>query len=298
MSQRRSAREEAGFRALVETLERRAMMSAAVHGTALIVTGTRGDDEISVALNEDDPSKVDVTENGETTTFDKAGLVRVRVFAGRGDDVVEVGDDLGLKTGLFGQRGDDELFGANGHELLVGGHGDDFLDGGARSDWIMGMQGEDEFVSTDRPHEIRDLTGEDGLIIGIDEAPQDVRDAVTTLLDGQSEFTLIREDDEGLVFELEWEDLSGGPHSAKIRPNGDVVELESEIDVDTLPDAVVQSILDTYPIGAITEAETLEVPGEPLAYEVEVTLRRTIREIIITPAGEILQDEVEGYLDV
>ena len=285
-----------GSRIVFETLERRSHLSAVVDGTVLLVTGSDDDDEITVENNAADSSKVDITENGETTTFDKAGLQRVRVFAAHGDDVLTVGDDIGLKVGLFGQRGDDELFGGNGRDLLVGGHDDDYLEGGPGFDWIMGMQGEDEFNSEDDEREYADLTDEDGVIIKFEEAPEAVQNAVTTLLDGATDFTLIREEDDGLVFELEWEDTDGGPHSAKIRPNGDVVELESEIDIADLPDAAVAGILARYPTGEITEAETLELPGEPLAYEVEVVVRRTIREIIITPAGEILQDEIEGYV--
>jgi len=279
-----------------EMLERRSHLSAVVDGTVLLVTGSDDDDEITVENNADDSSKLDITENGETTTFDKEGLRRVRVFAGNGDDVLTIGDDIGLKVGLFGQRGDDELFGGNGRDLLVGGHDDDYLEGGLGFDWLMGMQGEDEFDGMDDRREYADLTDEDGEIIRMQDAPQDVQDAVTELVDGQTEFTLIREQDDGLVFELEWDDLQGGPHSAKIRPNGDVVELESEIDIADLPDAVVAGIVARYPTGEITEAETLELPGEPLAYEVEVVIRRTIREIVITPAGEILQDEVEGFV--
>jgi len=283
-------------RIVFETLERRSHLSAVVDGTVLLVTGSDDDDEITVENNAADFSKVDITENGETTTFDKEGLRRVRVFAGNGDDVLTIGDDIGLKVGLFGQRGDDELFGGNGRDLLVGGHDDDYLEGGPGFDWIMGMQGEDEFNSEDDEREYADLTDEDGVIIKFEEAPEAVQNATTTLLDGATDFTLIREEDDGLVFELEWDDTDGGPHSAKIRPNGDVVELESEIDIADLPDAVVAGILARYPTGEITEAETLELPGEPLAYEVEVVVRRTIREIIITPAGEILQDEIEGYV--
>jgi hypothetical protein len=283
-------------RIAVEALERRTLFSTVVDGSTLFVFGTEDDDEITVENHGADSSKLDVTQNGQTTTFDKTGLQKVRVFAGHGDDVLIVGDDIGLRVGLFGQRGDDELFGGNGRDLLVGGHDDDYLEGGGGLDWLMGMQGEDEFNSADEDREYADLTDEDGVIIRFDEAPQPVQQAVNTLLAGATEFTLIREDDDGPVFELEWEDLAGGPHSAKIRPTGDVIELESEIEIDALPQAVVDAILARYPSGEITEAETLEVPGEPLAYEVEVTVRRTIREIIVTPAGEILQDEVEGYL--
>ena len=283
-------------RIVFESLERRSHLSAVVNGTTLVVTGTDDDDEITVQNNAD-TSKVDIVENGETSTFDKEGLQKIRVFAGNGDDVLTVGDDIGLRgVGLFGQRGDDELFGGNGRDLLVGGHDDDYLEGGPGFDWIMGMQGEDEFNSEDGEREYADLTDEDGVIIKFEEAPEPVQNATTTLLDGATDFTLIREDDDGLVFELEWDDLQGDPHSAKIRPNGDVVELESEIDIEELPDAVVNGILARYPNGEITEAETLEIPGQPLAYEVETVVRRTIREIIITPAGEILQDEVEGFV--
>lgn len=283
--------------ALVEPLERRTLWSATIEGGVLRVVGTPGDDEISVEVNEADDAKLDVTENGQTTTIDVTGLRRLRVFGGRGDDVIEIGDDIPLKVGVFGGRGDDELAGGNGKELIVGGHGDDEINGGEGLDWLMGMQGEDEFHSPDENREYADLTDEDGVIIFFNEAPAPVQTAVTDLLDGAELENLIREDDEGLVFELEWEDLQGGPHSAKIRPNGDVVELESEIDPADLPDAVPAGILARYPTATITEAETLELPGQPLAYEVEVVVRRTIREIVVTPDGEILADEIEGFVE-
>ena len=299
-NERRQGRNAIGraSRPVVESLERRGMLSATIEGTVLLVAGTSGEDEILVNNNPSDSSKVDVTHNGQTHTFDKAGLRRVRVYAGRGDDVVHIGDDIGLKVGVFGGRGDDELVGGNGRELLVGGHGDDELDGGRNLDWLMGMQGEDEFHSPDENREYADLTEEDGVIIFFHEAPQAVQDAALELLAGAEPEKLIREADEhGQVFELEWEDLEGGPHSAKIRPNGDVIELESEIDPEELPDAVVASILERYPIATISEAETLELPGQPLMYEVEVTLRRTIREIVVTAQGEIVEDELEGFIE-
>src|SRR5687767_10279417 len=185
----------AGSPIVFELLERRSHLSAVVSGTTLVVTGTDDDDEITVQNNAD-TSKVDIVENGETSTFDKAGLLKIRVFTGNGDDVLTVGDDIGLRgVGLFGQRGDDELFGGNGRDLLVGGHDDDYLEGGPGFDWIMGMQGEDEFDGLDDRREYADLTDEDGEIIRMQDAPQDVQDAVTELVDGQTEFTLIREQD-------------------------------------------------------------------------------------------------------
>lgn len=117
--------------------------------------------------------------------------------------------------------------------------------------------------------------------------------AVTTLLAGLPLRNLLRESDEGeTVFELEWN--AGLGRSAKITADGTVVELESEIDPATLPAAVTAAIAAKYPRGQITEAETLDLPGQPQAFEVEVVNRRQIRELVITPAGEILDDALEG----
>jgi hypothetical protein len=59
------------------------------------------------------------------------------------------------------------------------------------------------------------------------------------------------------------------------------------------------AIATKYPDGEITEAETLELPNTPLRYEVEVAVpsEGIRREIVITPEGEILADEIEGPIE-
>ena len=144
---------------------------------------------------------------------------------------------------------------------------------------------------------MKDRDEDDGVRIQLDEAPTAVRAAVLELLEGNEFENLVRETDEGeTVFELEWE-VGGVPHSAKINLAGEVIELEVEIDIDALPAAVREAVLARYPEGEITEAETLQLPGQPLMYEVEVENAGLVRELVITQEGQILSDEVERPIE-
>jgi hypothetical protein len=129
------------------------------------------------------------------------------------------------------------------------------------------------------------------------EAPPAVQAAVLGLLAGADFENLLRETDEGeTVFELEWE-AEGTAHSAKINLAGEVIELEVEIDPATLPQPVIDAVFDRYPQAQITEAETLQLPNTPLRFEVEVENAGLVRELVITPEGEILSDEIEGEVE-
>ena len=145
---------------------------------------------------------------------------------------------------------------------------------------------------------MKDRDEDDGIRIRLDEAPPAVRAAVLALLAGNDFENLLRETDEGeTVFELEWD--APGPHSAKINLAGEVVELEVEIDVADLPAVVSAAIFARYPDGEITEAETLQLPGQAGMFEVEVAVPSAgvRRELVVTALGEILADEVEGPIE-
>lgn len=284
-------------RASVEPLENRLLMSATLRGASLVVTGTQDDDVIHVAPGATDATKLDVTLNGQTTSFDLARVTKlIRVNGLGGEDAVTIAASISTPASLNGGRHDDTLVGGAGPDRVVGGKGDDDLDGGGGSgDRVTGGAGEDVFQSSDGAGEMVDLTdGEDGIRIRFAEAPAPVQASVTTLLAGDPLRNLLLEvnDEGGTEFELEWN--AGLGKSAKILPDGTVIELEAEIDPATLPAAVLSAITARYPQGEITEAETLEVPGDPLRYEVEVENRRLVRELVVTPEGEILEDEVEG----
>jgi hemolysin type calcium-binding protein len=281
---------------LVERLEGRLLMAATLRGGTLNLAGTADDDTMTVALN---GASIDVTINGEVQSFDAAGLTRgIRANGGAGDDEISIDAGINVNARMTGGKGDDTMVGGGGNDLINGGKGDDDLDGGGGTDRVIGGKGQDVFQSTEAAAELADFADDDdGVRVALAEVPPAVQAAVATLLGTDTLGGLFREIDDGeTVFELEWETPATppGPNSAKITEDGTVVERETEIDVATLPAAVTASIAAKYPRGEITEAEILLLPGEPQLFEVEVVNRRQIRELKVTPAGEIVDDALEG----
>ena len=64
---------------IVESLERRRLLSAAISGTTLRVFGTPADDTITVAK---DQAGIEVTMNGVTSTFDPAKVKLIQPWRG------------------------------------------------------------------------------------------------------------------------------------------------------------------------------------------------------------------------
>ena len=284
---------------MFERLEPRRLMSASLRDGILRVHGTSGDDAITIARSEAQPHKLQVTVNGESRLF-RAGKVHwIRVKGHNGDDVIEMAEDVFSRATLIGGLGDDEMVGGPCKDLLVGEAGEDDLAGGGNRDKVFGGDGDDVFSSTDARREMIDRGDDDGIRVTLDEAPSAVAATVVGLLAGNEIENLLEEVDEdgATVYELEWN--APGPHSAKINLAGEVIELEVEIDPATLPAAVTAAIATRYPSGEITEAETLELPSTLLRYEVEVAVpgEGMRRELVITPQGGMLADDVEGPIE-
>jgi Ca2+-binding RTX toxin-like protein len=173
---------------ICEPLETRRLLSASLKpdfGSAVVtdgelhIKGTRGDDQITIGLNFDDPdgfARVHVNVNGsivgnffldeltanvlhvhartgnDGVSFDESnGLLPLRMVAhgGQGDDTIVGGifdDELHGGQGndnLSGNDGFDALFGGGGDDMLSGGFGDDSLDGGGGHDSLYGEFGFD-----------------------------------------------------------------------------------------------------------------------------------------------------------
>jgi Ca2+-binding RTX toxin-like protein len=127
----------------VEGLERRCLMSVSYDGTLLRVTGTSGDDTISLSYEGTGGFGVflKVRENGRLTNFG----IPPRYFliqGGEGDDRITIGHGLPRVT-LDGGAGDDTLSGGEGSDVLYGRAGDDEIRGGAGKDYISGFKGDD-----------------------------------------------------------------------------------------------------------------------------------------------------------
>lgn len=123
--------------------------------TALMVSGTSGNDSISIS-----PARgvrqVAVTLNGVPQgTF--GPFSRIIVYGRAGDDSITVERGIAQPSIIYGGDGDDTIRGGNGTGILIGGNGDDDLTGGGVSDILIGGSGADTLVGG---------SGEDILIAG------------------------------------------------------------------------------------------------------------------------------------
>jgi Ca2+-binding RTX toxin-like protein len=116
---------------------------------ALFVGGTAGDDQISITTDHKGRTVVvSVQETGPGSfhfrhSYTTAGLSRVVVFGGPGNDAIVVDPSVTLPAVLFGGGGNDYLQGGSGPNVLVGGDGNDVLVGGPGRNILIGGRGTD-----------------------------------------------------------------------------------------------------------------------------------------------------------
>jgi len=118
--------------AMPEPLEARRMLSA------VTVTGTKGDDEISITHS---GGEIVVTRNGAELRYDADDVTSVEVDAQGGNDKVVVAEGVDTPVVLKGGSGNDALTGGSGNDRLYGGTGDDTLSGGAGDDVLVTVGG-------------------------------------------------------------------------------------------------------------------------------------------------------------
>ena len=78
--------------------------------------------------------------------FSAAGIQRIVIVLGDGDDFATVSGDVTLTMVIDGGRGNDFLNGGGGSNILLGGDGWDMLIGGPRRDVLIGGRGSDMLV--------------------------------------------------------------------------------------------------------------------------------------------------------
>ena len=113
-------------------------------GTALLITGTSGNDTIVVEPGATS-STLKVTFNGVVTTQPKP-TGRIIVTGGDGDDNIQIAGAITNPVWLYGDAGNDRLNAGNGGSLLIGGDGNDQLLGGGGRDIMIGGEGADSLV--------------------------------------------------------------------------------------------------------------------------------------------------------
>jgi hypothetical protein len=115
------------------------------------------------------------------------------------------------------------------------------------------------------------------LITPTEPVPEAVRDAFEQKYPTAQAVQWEAEDTE---YEAEFV-LEGVPMSASFSPDGQWLTTETEITPAALPQLVKDLLVEYDPAATVTEAETVERPGRPLAYEVELAGKTEVIELLI-----------------
>ena len=122
-----------------------AAAAVTVSGSTLLVTGTSGDD--NVTLDFTNPDSVRVEADSVRQSVARRAFATIFVSLGSGDDRFSATSGGSAVTdpalAVDGGNGDDHLLGAAGNDVLVGGRGDDVLDGGVGKDTELLGSGDD-----------------------------------------------------------------------------------------------------------------------------------------------------------
>jgi Ca2+-binding RTX toxin-like protein len=190
----------------IETLDARRLLSVSINTGVVMVTGTAGNDVITIEHRADGP-KIIVTVNGTETPLNESLVTKIIVSAGDGNDkIVCASTDGGMwvptylrggpgsdtirggygKDTIYGGDGRDNirgsyssdvidgegdadwLFGDNGNDLIRGGDGNDDLDGGAHNDTLEGGAGEDDLNGGSGTDKIYGGAGNDDFAVFVD----------------------------------------------------------------------------------------------------------------------------------
>jgi Ca2+-binding RTX toxin-like protein len=124
---------------------------ARLYDGLLAVEGTNADDRIALRLQAGNPAilQVDLGDDGSAEfSIPRAGVERLSVDGGNGDDSVRIDESNGVFTNAIattveGGNGNDRLVGGAGAVTLRGGNGDDALIGGAGVETLIGGNGDD-----------------------------------------------------------------------------------------------------------------------------------------------------------
>jgi hypothetical protein len=118
---------------------------AGVNGVVLQVVGTIGDDNVTIILVGGDRFRVNAgfLPGGPFKEFSTAGVQRIVMVLGGGDDSATIAGNIDLPALLDNGTGNDQLTGGRGPNVLLGGDGIDSLSGGNGPDLLIGGLGAD-----------------------------------------------------------------------------------------------------------------------------------------------------------
>lgn len=145
---------------IVEAMEARCLLSAAVEGGVLAIQGTDQADVISVDVT---AGRIRVTMNGQRQQFQAKNVNLIEIKAGDGDDQVRLTARNRIRARVMGEAGNDLLVGGGGNDVIKGGSGDDELHGSAGNDSLAGEGGNDDLFGDAGTDSIDGGVGDDAL---------------------------------------------------------------------------------------------------------------------------------------
>lgn len=107
----------------------------------LAITGTNGDDEISVAIK---GSKYFVNVDDLVVNFPASRVKRISINGYDGDDVIAINSNITRTATIDAADGNDTVYGGSGNDIILGGDGNDVLIGNDGADSIDGGNGIDQ----------------------------------------------------------------------------------------------------------------------------------------------------------
>jgi len=129
------------YKRLIESLEDRRLLSASLLNGVVTVTGTAGNDTISISKN--DVSLI-TKVNSETKLFKLTAINKAVINALGGNDTISVASSVYKVVTINGGDGNDVMTGGSGADTLNGGNGNDTENGGAGNDKCDGGAGDDK----------------------------------------------------------------------------------------------------------------------------------------------------------
>jgi Ca2+-binding RTX toxin-like protein len=130
-----------------ESAAAKSRLTAKIHDSTLIVTGTDADDTIILRLRAGDPSTLEVAVGGtKEFEFALSKFQAISVSGAAGDDVITMDESNGairVPVTIDGGDGNDTVTGGSGNDTIRGGAGNDIMQGAAGNDTMIGGPGTD-----------------------------------------------------------------------------------------------------------------------------------------------------------
>ncbi|MCY2953204.1 MAG: S8 family serine peptidase [Planctomycetota bacterium] len=136
--------------AMVESLEKRQLLSVSFQNGILTIEGTNRADDISIWPSPRFAGKLQVNVNRQRQFIDEAEAKGIYVDGRAGHDritVESVGKRIAIPCTLKGGPGNDTLSGAFGDDLIDGGAGNDLVTGADGNDTLIGGPGNDRLLA-------------------------------------------------------------------------------------------------------------------------------------------------------